>query len=118
LEELRNGKEKRRCPRYSLCMKTATKRKKKMSQVLALYEDSDDNGECTNTAAASSLPLSRKGSRDKEESSSDDHPCDEKDPGHKTTTASAEFEVNLELMDEMEVVVSPHKKRRGVMNDE
>jgi uncharacterized protein YerC len=94
-----------------------------MSQVIDLCEDSDsdDNGEWTNTntntASVPSLPLSRKRARDMEKASNDGHLRNEKDHGHKTTRGSAELAVDLELMDEVEVV-SPHKKRRGVMNGE
>jgi hypothetical protein len=77
-----------------------------------LCEDSDDNGEWPNTASVPSLPISRKRPRDKEESSNETHPRNEDGPGNKTATGSAEFVVDLELADELEV--SPHRKRRGV----
>jgi hypothetical protein len=88
-----------------------------MSQEIDLCDDSGDNGEWPNTASVPSLSLSRKRHRDNEESSNDDHPHNEKFPGLKTTTGSAEFVVDLELADEVEVV-SPHKKRGAIMTTE
>jgi hypothetical protein len=75
-------------------------KKKKMSQKIDLCEDSDDNGERPNTASAPSLPLSGKRPRD------------------RNTTGSTAFGVDLKLADEMEISVSRHKKRRGVMRGE
>jgi hypothetical protein len=89
-----------------------------MSQVIDLCRDGDDNGERPNTAPNPSLPLSRKRFRDKEDSSNDAHPCSENGPGKKTATGSAEFVVDLELADEFEVSVLPHKKRRGLIEKE
>jgi hypothetical protein len=65
-------------------------------------QDSDNNGERPNTTPISSLPLSRKTTLDKEESSSDAYPRNENFPGNKTATGSAEFVVDLELVDEVE----------------
>jgi hypothetical protein len=85
-----------------------------MSRVIDLCEDSDDNGEWQNTASVPPFPLSRKRTRDKEELSNDAHPCNENGSGNKTAPGSAQFIVDLELADEVEV--SPHnRKRRGVM---
>jgi hypothetical protein len=68
-----------------------------MSQVLDLCEDSDDNGEWSNTAASvPSLPLSKKRPRDKEELSNDDHPRNEKGRGHKIAAGSTENELGSE----------------------
>jgi hypothetical protein len=83
-----------------------------MSRVIDLCEDSDDNGEWPNTASVPSLPLSRKRPRDKEELSNDASLSrNENGPGNNTATGSAEFVVDLELADKVEV--SPHRKRRG-----
>jgi hypothetical protein len=90
-----------------------------MSQVIDLCQDSDDNGEWPNTASVPSLPVSRKRRWDKEESCTDAHPCSENFPGKKTATGSAEFVVDLEIADELEVSVSPHnRKRRGDVKSE
>jgi hypothetical protein len=89
-----------------------------MSQEIDLCEDSDANGEWPNTASAPSPPLSRKRLRDNEGSSKDAHPRNENGPVNKTATDSAEFVVDLELADELEVSVSPHEKRRGVTENE
>jgi hypothetical protein len=84
-----------------------------MSQVIDLYEDSDDdNGECPNTASVPPLPLSLKRRRENEESSNDTRPHSENGTGDKTVTGSAEFVFDLELADEGEVI-SPHEKRRA-----
>jgi hypothetical protein len=92
-----------------------------MSQVIDLCEDSrdddNDNGEWPNTASIPSLPLSRKRCRDKEELSNDAHSRYENGLGNKTGTGSAEFVVDLELADEVEVSLLPHKKRRGEMKN-
>jgi hypothetical protein len=93
-------------------------RRKKMSQVIGLCDDSDDNEEWPNTASVPSLPVSRKRPRDREESSTDAHPHNENGPGKNIATGSAEFAVDLELADELEVSVSPHRKRRDVMKSE
>jgi hypothetical protein len=82
-----------------------------MSQEIDLCEDSDDNGELTNTASVASLPLSRKRPRNKEELFNDSRPCNDHNPGNKTATGSAKLLVDLELAEEVEV--SPHKKRCG-----
>jgi hypothetical protein len=84
-----------------------------MSQVIDLCRDSGD-GKWPNTASVPSLPRSSKRPRD-EESSYDAHPRNENGPGNKTTIGSAEFIVDLELADEVEVSVLPHKKRRGAV---
>jgi hypothetical protein len=86
-----------------------------MSQEIDLCEDSDASGEWPNTASAISPPLSRKRVRDNEGSSKDAHPRNENGSGSKTATGSAEFVVDLQLADEVEV--SPHRKRRSVKND-
>jgi hypothetical protein len=87
-----------------------------MSQEIDLCEGSDDKGEWPNTESASvpSLPRSRNRLRDKEVSSSYAHPRNENGPGNKTATCSAEFVVDPERADEVEVS-SHHRKRRGVM---
>jgi hypothetical protein len=87
-----------------------------MSQETELCAYSDDNEERPNTAPVPSHSLSRKRPRDKEESSNDIHPRNEKEPRYKTATGSAEFVIDLELADEVEV--QPHRKRRGVMRSE
>jgi hypothetical protein len=89
-----------------------------MSQGIDLCEDSDDdNREWPNTATAPPLLLSRKRPRDKEISSNDDHLRDKIGPGNKTSTGPADFVVDLEFADEVEV--SPLDiKRRGVVNGE
>jgi hypothetical protein len=88
-----------------------------MSKEIDLCQDSGDNEEWQTTASVPSLlytfSLSRKRPRDKEESSNDAQPRNENVPGNKTATGSAEFVVNLERADELEV--SPHQKRRGVI---
>jgi hypothetical protein len=92
-----------------------------MSEEIDLCKDSDDNGEwsSTNSAAVLSNPLSRKRPRDKEEASNSDahHPINENDSGSKIATGSAEFVVDLELADEVEVSVSAHKRKRRANND-
>jgi predicted chitinase len=87
-----------------------------MSQVIDLCEGSDDNGEWpnANTASVPSLPLSRKRPRDKE-LSNDIHPLNGNGPVNQTATGSAEFVADLEFANEVEVSVSPHKKRRAVV---
>jgi hypothetical protein len=81
-----------------------------------------DNGELPKTVSVNSssrrrsLPVSRKRSRDKEESSNDAHPRNKNDTRNKTATGSAEFVVDLELADEVEVV-SPRKKRRAARSE-
>jgi hypothetical protein len=62
------------------------------------------------------LPLSRKRSRDREESSNDRRHRNESEPGDKTVTGSTESVVDLELVDDVEV--PPHRKRRGVIRSE
>jgi hypothetical protein len=79
-----------------------------MPQAIDLCEDSDDNGEWSNTASVPPLPLSGKRPRDKEESSNDAHSRNGKGPRTKNATGLAEFAVDLELADEVEVV-SPQK---------
>jgi hypothetical protein len=70
--------------------KKEKQRRKKMSQVIDLCADNDDdNGEWLNTASIPSLPLSRKRRRDKEESSYDAHSRNENGLGNKTATGSA-----------------------------
>jgi hypothetical protein len=84
-----------------------------------LCEDSDDSGEWPNTNAASisPLPLSRKRPRDKEDSSnSEGYPPYENSPGNKTATGSADFVVDLELAEEVEVSNSAKKRKRHVMD--
>jgi hypothetical protein len=89
-------------------------------------EGSDDNGELPNTIAASVPPLlhvvSRKRPRDQEESSntSDAHlPSNENEAGNTSATGSADFVVDLEFADEVEVSVSAHRrKRRDVVENE
>jgi hypothetical protein len=88
-----------------------------MSGVIDLCEDGDDdNGEWPNTASVPSLPLFRKRSRDKDESSNVAHSRNENGPETETATGSAKFVVDLEFADEVEV--SPHRKRRGVLKSE
>jgi hypothetical protein len=82
-----------------------------MSQEIDLCQESncdDSNGERpnTNTASVSSRPLSRKRRQDKDGSSNENS-----GPGNSTATGSVELVVELELADEVEVSVSPHKKR-------
>jgi hypothetical protein len=92
-------------------MKYGIAKKRKMSQEIDLCEDSDDNGERPNTAFVfRSLPLSRKRPRD--------HPRNETSPADRNTTGSTAFGVDLKLADEMEISVSRHKRRRGVMRGE
>jgi hypothetical protein len=100
LDEIRNSREERN----------------KMSQEIDLCQDSDDNGEWSNTASIPSLPRSSKRLRNKKEACNDTHPHIEDDPGNKTATGSAESVVDMELADQVEV--SPHRKRRGDMKDE
>jgi hypothetical protein len=73
----------------------------------------DDNGVRPNTASVPSLALTRKRLRDMEESSNNAHPSHENGLGNKNASVSAEFVVDLELADRVEV--SPNKKRRGVV---
>jgi hypothetical protein len=93
-------------------------RKKMEYQVVNLCEDSDgfDNAELLNTNAASVslLLLSRKRPRNKEESSSKHahHPRNKNDPRNTAAAGSADFVVDLELADEVEVPVSAHKRRK------
>jgi hypothetical protein len=83
-----------------------------MSQIMDLCEDSDD-GEWPSTASGPSLLLSAKRPRDKEESVNHAHLRNESGPGKKkTATGSSEFDVDLELADDVED--PPNKKRRGV----
>jgi hypothetical protein len=90
-----------------------------MSQVIDLCEgDSGGDGGSPNTAFVPPPPVSRKRPRDKEESSNDEHPRKENGYGDKTATDSEEFVVDRELAYEVEVSVSPHKKRRGVVKSE
>jgi hypothetical protein len=89
-----------------------------MSQVFDLCEGSDDNGEWPNAASVPPLPLSRKRRRENEESSNDAHPRHENGPGNNTTTGWAEFVFDLELADEVEVGISPHRKRRSITKSE
>jgi hypothetical protein len=90
-------------------------KRKKMSQVIDLCEDSDDNEEQPNPASSiQTLLLSGKRGWDKEASSKDIHPRNWNGPENKNATGSAEFCVDLELADEVEE--SPHKKRRGVVS--
>jgi hypothetical protein len=78
----------------------------KMSQEIDLCQgDSDDNGERPNTASVPLLPRSSKRLRDTEEYWNG--------PVHNNATGSAEFVFDLELADEVEILVSPQKKRRG-----
>ncbi len=87
-----------------------------MSQVIDLCEGSDGNGDWPNAASAPPLPLSRKRRRDdKEESSNDAHLLNENGPGNKTATGWAKFVFDLELADEVEVGVPPHRKRRSII---
>jgi hypothetical protein len=91
-----------------------------MSQAIHLCEDSDDNGEWPNTNAASAPPLviSRKRPRGKEESSNNEaYSRYENSPGNKNATGSAEFVVDLELADEVEVSVSTNQRKRRAKND-
>jgi hypothetical protein len=81
-----------------------------MSEVIDMCEG-DSDGEWPNTASVPSRLLSRKRRRDKEASSNEYHPRNENCPRDETAT---EFGADLELADEVEVSVSPHKKRRGV----
>jgi hypothetical protein len=71
----------------------------------------DDNGTASVPSLLYTLPLSRKRPRDKEESSSDDHPRKKNGPGNKNATDSTELVVDLQLADEVELPVSPHRKR-------
>jgi hypothetical protein len=92
---------------------------KKMSQAINLCKDSDgvDKGEWSSTNATSVPPLllSRKRSRDEDESSNDAHHLrNENDPGIKTATGSGEFIVDMKLAGEVEVL-SPHKRKRRVV---
>jgi hypothetical protein len=85
-----------------------------MSEVIDLYEgDSDDNGEWPNTASVRKRLLPLKRPRDKEASSNAFFLRNENGPRDETATGSAEFGADLEFADEVEVSVSPHKKRRG-----
>lgn len=64
-----------------------------MSQVIDLCEDSDDDGEWPNNASVPPLvPLSRKRTCDKEESSNDANFRNENGPGSKTATGSIDLE--------------------------
>jgi hypothetical protein len=80
-----------------------------MSQVIDLCEDSnsDDNGEWTNTntntASVPSLPGTKKGARDTEESSNYGNPRNENGPGNKNATVSSTIE---ELKENSNVSVS------------
>jgi hypothetical protein len=88
-----------------------------MSQVTDLCEGSDDNGEWSNAASVSPLPLSRKRRWDKEESSNAvHHRNNENGPGNKTATGWAKFVFDLELADEVDV--SLRTKRRSIMKSE
>jgi hypothetical protein len=69
-----------------------------MSQVIDLCSDSDSDGERPNSASVPSLLLSRKRTRDKEET---------------LNANDAEFVVDVELADGVEIVSHYHKKRRG-----
>jgi hypothetical protein len=89
-----------------------SKIRKKMFQEIDLCRDDDDD-ESPNTASVPPVILSRKRSRHQDESSNDDHPRKEDGSGDKTATGSAEFLVNVEVEDEVEV--SAHRKRRGVV---
>jgi hypothetical protein len=89
-----------------------------MSRLIDLCDDSDDNGEQPITASLPSLPLSKKRPRDKEESSDDAHPRNENVPTDKNAPGSAEFVVDLELVDEVEVSPAHNKQRRGVLKSE
>jgi hypothetical protein len=83
-----------------------------MSRVIDLWEDSDsdDDGEWSTTTVIPPLPLSRKRPRDKE-------PRNENGPRDNNAAGSAEFVVDLELVDNVEV--SPrNRKRRGVVKSE
>jgi hypothetical protein len=91
-----------------------------MYQVINLCEDSDsdsdDNGERSDTIAASVLPLlvSRKRLRDKEGKSNDALPSNENDPGNTPATGLVDS-----VVDKVEVSVSAHKrKRRDVVENE
>jgi hypothetical protein len=88
-----------------------------MSQVYDLCEGSD-NGEWPNAASVPPLPLSRKRRQDKEESFNESYPRNCNDPKNKTATGGAKFVFDLKLADEVEVGVSPHRKRRSVMKSE
>jgi hypothetical protein len=93
---------------------TWQRRKKMPSQVIDLCEDSDENEEYP-----TSLLLSKKRPRDKEASSSHaPHPRSENGHANKTVRGSAEFVVDPELANEVEVSVSPHKKRRVVQSQQ
>jgi hypothetical protein len=46
------------------------------------------------------------------------HPRSANSSGVKTASSSAEFVIDLELADEVEVSVSPHRKRHGVIQSE
>jgi hypothetical protein len=75
-------------------------------------DSDDDNREWPNTASIPSLSLSRKRPRDIEKQPSNDaYSCYENGPRNKNATGSAEFVVELELADEVEV--SPYRKRRS-----
>jgi hypothetical protein len=78
-----------------------------MSPVTDLCQDSDD-------ASVPAPPLSGKRPRDKKESSNDAHTRNMNGPRNKTATGSVEIVVDLECADEVGVV-SPRKKRRGVV---
>jgi hypothetical protein len=85
-----------------------------MSQLIDLREgDSDDNKERSNIASLPSLSLSRKRPSDKEASLNDEDSRSENGPRNKTAAGSAEFIVDLQPANEVEVSGSPHKKRRG-----
>jgi hypothetical protein len=91
-------------------------KRKKMSQVIDVCEDSDDNEERPNSASSfQSILLSGKRAWDKTvESSKGSPPRNWNGPEKKNATGSAEFCVDLKLADEVEE--SPQKKRRGAVS--
>jgi hypothetical protein len=95
-----------------------------MSLAANLCKASDDKGECSSMNATSIshilLSLSKKRPGNKEELSKNDahHPSNESDPGNKTAIGAGDFVVDLEPVDEVQVSVPPHKrKRRHVVNN-
>jgi hypothetical protein len=83
-----------------------------MFQVITLPEDSDDSAEIPSTNAASvpSLPHSRKSPRHKKASSNAAHHLSNEN-GHGNTPM-ADFVVDSEPVDEVEVSVRAHKRQR------
>jgi hypothetical protein len=58
------------------------------------------------------IPPRKRPRDDNEESSNDAYHGRENGPGKKSATGSAEFVVDLEIADEVEVSVSPHNRKR------